>query len=168
MAAQRLDMIVNRQNFFRSEHQMRTRQTGMTLMELLVVIAILAVIASIAIPSYRRYLIRAQRSDATIALLRLQSAQEKHFLQYGSYVIVKANLPKSHADGGLGIPVKSERGFYDLDVEDTDTGYTAVATPVAGGGQADDHQCVEFSVTESGVKLALDNKKADQTVACFR
>ena len=147
---------------------MRTRQTGMTLMELLVVITILAIIASIAIPSYRRYLIRAQRSDATIALLRLQSAQEKHFLQYGTYVIAKADIPKAHSAGGLGMPIKSERGFYDLDVEDTDTGYTATATPVAGGGQADDKQCVKFSVTESGVKAAVDNKAAIQTVACFR
>jgi len=44
-------------------------QRGVTLMELLTVIVILGILASIAFPSYRTYLIRAQRAEAKTALL---------------------------------------------------------------------------------------------------
>lgn len=147
---------------------MRARQTGMTLMELLTVMAVIAIIAAVAVPSYRRYLLRAQRSDATTALLRLQSAQEKHFMQYGTYVVTTANIPNAHSAGGLGLPITSERGFYDLAVAATTTGYTATATPVAGGGQADDYTCVEFNITESGTRRAEDSGGNDRTTDCFR
>ncbi|MEJ0086892.1 MAG: type IV pilin protein [Pseudomonadota bacterium] len=147
---------------------MRSRQQGLTLMELLTVVAVIGILASIAVPSYRRYLQRAQRSDATTALLRLQATQEKHFLQYGTYVTVTANLPNSHATGGLGLPTTSERGFYNLAVASTATGYTATATPVSGGGQADDTMCAQFTITESGTRQALDSSSADHTTACFR
>lgn len=146
----------------------RSRQRGMTLMELLVAVIILGVLTAIAVPSYRRYLVRAQRSDATTALLRLQASQEKHFLQYGVYVLVTDDLPKSHADGGLGMAVVSERGFYDIEVTDTDTGYTATATPIAGGGQAEDSTCAEFSITEAGTKRSENASGTDTTTACFR
>ncbi len=147
---------------------MHKRQSGVTLMELLTVVTVVAILASLAVPSYRRYLLRAQRSDATTALLRLQSAQEKHFLQYGVYVTATASIPNSHASGGLGLPANSERGFYALAVAPTATGYTATATPVAGGGQSDDTACVSFSIPEAGVKQAFNSASVDKTTECFR
>src|SRR5262245_49539702 len=71
------------------------RQRGVTLIELLTVVIVVAVLASLSIPSYRRYLLRAQRSDGTTALLRLAAAQEKHYIQYGTYVTVTTDLPKT-------------------------------------------------------------------------
>jgi type IV pilus assembly protein PilE len=40
------------------------KMRGVTLVELMVVIAVIGTLAAIAIPSYRRYLIRSQRSEA--------------------------------------------------------------------------------------------------------
>src|SRR5262245_28765629 len=114
---------------------MNKRQAGVTLMELLTVVMVIAILAAIAVPSYRRYLLRAQRSDATTALLRMQAAQEKHFLQYGVYVTTTASLPNAHSAGGLGLPTLSERGFYNIEVASSTTGYTFTAKPVTGGGQ---------------------------------
>ena len=151
-----------------SSRLMRRRQTGMTLMELLTVMVVVAILASLAVPSYRRYLLRAQRSDATTALLRMQAAQEKHFLQYGAYVTTTASIPNAHSAGGLGLPTTSERGYYSIAVASTATGYTFTATPVAGGGQADDTHCASFSITEAGTKSALDSSSADRTATCFR
>ena len=147
---------------------MRKRQSGVTLMELLTVVIVVSVLASLAVPSYRRYLLRAQRSDATTALLRMQSAQEKHFLQYGTYVTTTANIPNAHSAGGLGMPTVSERGYYNIAVAATATGYTFTATPVAGGGQADDTHCRTFTITESGTKQAFDSASVDRTTTCFR
>src|ERR1041385_1494678 len=57
------------------------RMRGMTLVELLTVMVVLAVLASVSVSSYRRYMIRANRTDATTSLLRTQVAEEKYFLQ---------------------------------------------------------------------------------------
>lgn len=150
---------------------MKRKQAGVTLMELLVVIVVVGILASIAIPSYRRYLHRAQRTDATAALLRLQTAQEKNYLQYGRYITTTANLanaPGTGASAGLGILTTSERGFYSLAVESTTTGYRATATPVSGKGQADDKTCATFRIDETGTKYAASNTSADKTQECFR
>lgn len=161
-------MIFSSDRVYFRERLMHRRQSGVTLMELLTVIIIISVLASLAVPSYRRYLLRAQRSDATTALLRMQSAQEKHFLQYGVYVTATASLPNSHATGGLGLSTVSERGYYNIAVAPTATGYTFTATPVPGGGQADDTACTSFTITEAGTKQALNSASADATTVCFR
>jgi len=148
--------------------KMKHSQRGVTLMELLTVVTVLAILASIAIPSYRRYLLRAQRSDATTALLRLTTAQEKHYLQYGTYVTVPANLPNAHSAGGLGVSATSERGYYTLSVAPRATGYTATATPIAGAGQSEDTTCRTFTIDENGTRTSVNSGGGDTTAQCFR
>lgn len=132
----------------------RRSARGVTLMELLVVITILAVLASIAVPTYRRYLIRAQRSEAKIALLQLQTAQEKFYLQNNVYT----DDITSASPSGLGLLAETETGKYtvavaldDVDGID-DQAYVATATPRAGGGQTDDDQCDSFTIDERGTR----------------
>ena len=78
---------------------MRPTQNGVTLIELLTVIVVIGILASIAVPSYRNYLIRAQRTEATTALLNLQAAQEKFYLQNNAYTDQVAAAPPA----GLGL-----------------------------------------------------------------
>lgn len=126
------------------------RQRGVTLMELLVVIAIVAILASIAIPTYRRYLVRTQRSEAKIALLQLQTAQEKFYMQNNTFT---DDLTSASPDG-LGLLAVTETGKYDVVIDLGDDGqtYTATATPHAGGGQTDDTDCNGFSINQRGTK----------------
>ncbi len=79
---------------------MKQRQRGVTLIELLTVMVVMAIIASIAIPSYRRYLLRAQRTDAKTALLQVQTAEEKFLLQNNTYT---ADVTGAPGAGGLGL-----------------------------------------------------------------
>ncbi len=76
------------------------RQRGVSLLELMAVVGIVAILASVAIPTYRQYLIRTQRSEAKIALLQLQTAQEKFYMQNNSFT---DNLTDASPDG-LGTP----------------------------------------------------------------
>jgi type IV pilus assembly protein PilE len=124
----------------------------MTLIELLIVIAIASLVAALAIPGYRMYLIRSQRSEAKLALLQLQTAQEKHYLQYNLYTD-NVTASSTATTPGLGLPGVTETGKYDIAVTTLGAGaqsFTATASPHAGGGQADDLQCAALTITDRG------------------
>jgi type IV pilus assembly protein PilE len=144
---------------------MRNRQTGVTLIELLTVVVIVAILASIAVPTYRSYVLRSQRTDATTALLRIQSGEEKFLVQNGKY---SDKLDTAPGDGGLGLTKVSEQGFYNLNVQLTATGYTATAAAVATQSQKDDKTCQTFSINEAGTRQAFDSTSADRTAECWR
>jgi type IV pilus assembly protein PilE len=132
---------------------MRFRMRGVTLVELMIVVVIVAILASISIPSYRNYVMRAQRTDATSALLRVAAAQEKFYLQNNTYASEAQRAAAPPA--GLGIP-GTENGWYNLAITSVDLtrDFTVTATPVAGGRQATDTHCATFAVTSTGAKTA--------------
>jgi type IV pilus assembly protein PilE len=136
------------------------RMRGVTLIELMMVITILAIIAAIAVPTYRKYLLRAQRTEAKVALLQLQTAEEKFYLQNNIYTD-KVTVASTAATPGLGLPGTSETGKYDIAITTLATGgqsYTATASPRTGGGQTDDKDCANFSINERGVRTISGTK----------
>jgi type IV pilus assembly protein PilE len=151
---------------------MKQRQRGVTLMELMIVMVVMAIIASIAIPSYRRYLLRAQRADAKTALLQAQTAEEKFVLQYNQYT---SNVTNSGGavPPGLGLLNVSEHGYYNITVDpgltngDGTPGYTIRATPVPGGAQKDDADCVVFTIDGAGARTALNSGGTDNFTTCW-
>jgi type IV pilus assembly protein PilE len=138
----------------------RQHQRGVTLMELLTVVAVLGIIAAIAVPSYRSYLVRAQRSEAKTLLLQVQTAQERFYLQANRYT---DNLTDA-MPAGLGLSPLSPNGCYSLLVDaGADQTYTARAIPTAACGQDKDKDCTEFQINESGRRSvsgdgAVDNR----------
>jgi len=144
------------------------RQRGVTLIELMTVVVVVAVLAAIAIPSYRIHVMRSRRSEATAALLQLQAAQEKFYLQQGRYT---DNLA-APAPTGLGLTGRSANGAYDLSValntdpsHAGDQSYTATARAVGGGGQTADTQCASFTLTDAGLRGASGSAGID---TCWR
>jgi type IV pilus assembly protein PilE len=144
------------------------RLRGFTLVELLVAMLVMAVLAAIAVPSYRAYARRAQRVEAMRALLQIQSAQEKFFIQNGRYA--DSTQLDAAPPAGLGLPLSSATGLYALQLT-AGTGpdaFRAVATPAAGRAQRDDSDCAQFSVDQTGRRSALDAASADATRACWK
>jgi type IV pilus assembly protein PilE len=103
------------------------RDAGFSLIELLAVVTIVAILGLIGIPSYRQYTIRAHRTEAKTALLRLATNQERFYIQNHRY--------SDTVDGSLGFATpKSENGVYAIalaTVNGWTQDYTATATPVA-------------------------------------
>jgi type IV pilus assembly protein PilE len=131
------------------------REHGFTLIELLITVAILGIISTLAVAGYRQYVRRAGRVDATAALLRLASAQEKFYAQNGQYAdaVDMATAPPD----GLGID-GSERGYYTLAIapaaDGLAVGFTATATVDPDSSQADDEDCWIFGINERGLRSA--------------
>jgi type IV pilus assembly protein PilE len=136
-------------------------QHGVTLLELMAVVMVIGILGMIAIPSYRQYMIRAQRTEAKTALLRLQTNQERFYLTnrtYGTVAqLVAANLLDA---GGL-----TERGTYTITIGSADyrVGYTATATPAAGAAfnMTQDTQCATFTLNAQGVRGATGTNAAN-------
>lgn len=123
---------------------MKKHARGFTLIELMIVVVIAAILIAFAVPGYSGYVKRANRSDATMSLLRISTAQERHYLQNGRY---------TNSLDTLGIP-NTERGYYDLSVENADaTGYNATAT-ANNGPQKNDTDCKTFTINEKGERTS--------------
>ena len=119
---------------------------GFSLIELLVTVTVAVILVSIAVPSYRSYVQRANRSDATTALLRIAAAQEKFYIQNNTYTT-------DLSAAGLGIAV-TNNGYYTLAVvagaSGLTVGYVATATAKAGERQIDDTDCQSYTLDERG------------------
>lgn len=131
------------------------RILGITLIELMIVVVVIAILGVIAMPSYRQYTIRAHRTEAKSALLRLQVNQERWYLQHNTYTDDPEVL--GFADS------LSENGVYALSIvahsDGLAHGYAAVARPNPAGGthgvrMTDDTECTEFRLSSEGVKSA--------------
>ena len=142
---------------------MKRHLRGVTLIELMIVIVVVAILASVALPSYRRYMMRTNRTDATAALLQLRIAQEKFFLQNDTYATTTAQVLAA-PPGGLGIPSPTANGYYTISLQAgaSPTSYTAQAAPA--GGQVADTQCTLLTINESGVR----NSTPSPITTCWR
>lgn len=130
------------------------RARGVTLIELMIVIVVVAILASIAVPSYRNYILRTNRTDGRAHLLRVQVAQEKFFLQNNTYADA-ANLTTAPPAGlgiGLGAGNITPEGHYVITLALGAGGMSYTATATATGGQTDDTAaCLVLTINNQGV-----------------
>ncbi len=121
----------------------------MSLSELLVVIAVSAILASIAVPSYRVYLLRSHRVEATAALLQLSAAQEQFYLQNNTYTDELTTARRMAWD------CRPSRRMASTTSRSTPPMPPAFqATARARGGQADDTHCAAFTIDQAGARTA--------------
>lgn len=133
----------------------RNRMLGVTLLELMAVVTVIGILGMIAVPSYRQYVVRAQRIEAKAALLRLQTNQERFYLANRVYSADPDAL--GFADG------VTERGTYTLSIAGADAnGYLATATPRAGAviDMTRDAECTSFSLSAQGARSATGTAAA--------
>ena len=132
---------------------MWNKARGFTLIELMIVVVVVAILAAIAIPSYRQYVLRTNRTEAKRTLLNVAAAQEKFYLQNNSYAGSSALTMTPPA--GLGIQGTTEHGHYTVAINGADAA-TFSATAIAQGGQAQDSRCASFTINQAGAKTATN------------
>ncbi|MFC4307624.1 type IV pilin protein [Steroidobacter flavus] len=60
-------------------------QQGFTLIELMITVVIVAILATVALPSYRQYVIRANRAAAKEAMMDIANRQQQFLLAHRGY-----------------------------------------------------------------------------------
>lgn len=136
---------------------------GFTLIELMVVVCILALLAGIAIPSYREYVLRANRSEAQTLLRDAAAQQERYLAQYSKYTDTAARLAFGYplADGKR----LSPHQLYELQAEFIDGNTRSYRlTALRRGAQASDSQCGDFSLDHQGNR----GTSAGSVESCWR
>jgi type IV pilus assembly protein PilE len=114
------------------------RNAGFTLVETVIATSIAGVLASVAYPSVAAALQKVRRSEALVAMMQLQQAEERWRSGSARY----ATLAE------LGLPTTATGGHYRLTVTDaTGSGYVAIAEAI--GAQSGDRRC-------RYLKLAID------------
>ena len=158
----------------RTVHRGR-RPAGFTLLELMAAVIVVGILATLALPSYRAYVLRANRAVVRTLLIDLAAKLEVEALRTGSYPD-SFDFYLSHPGGGL----RGEHEFFITssgtvvgDVEDA--GYAStiygirLRVPDVAAGEAirdytltaramhaqrDDAACQQFSVAASGLRSA--------------
>jgi type IV pilus assembly protein PilE len=148
-----------------NDQRVRRGARGFTLIELMVVIAVVALLSTFAVSSYRTYVLRATRTEGRMALLAIQVAQEKFFLQNNQYAQTLATVTAA-PPAGLGISLTAggvtDGGHYTLSFAGA-TANTYTLQAVATGSQTSDTAaCLTFTINEQGVRTPAD------TTGCWR
>ena len=131
------------------------RMRGVTLIELLIVIVVIGILSSMAVGSYRRYMLRSNRTDGTATLLRVQIAEEKFYVQNSIYTTSFGTDGLNMTTGTSVASLSSPNGYFTLSIA-ARTGFTLsnsyVATAAAANGQTQDTQCASLTMDDTGTK----------------
>ncbi len=120
----------------------RRAVAGFTLVELLIAVGVAGVLSSVAYPSFTDQVHRARRSDALVALVQVQAAQERWRAGHRDYADMAA----------LGLPAVSPAGHYRMEVHAPgDDHYEVLA--IATGAQARDAACRHLRLVLDGANL---------------
>jgi len=125
----------------------RPQSSGFSLIELMVALAVAGILAAIAYPAYTSHIQRGRRADAISALTAVMQAQERFRSNSATY---------ASSLGALNLNIANITPLYTITLAGVgpsaafDVGYSATATPVAGGKQALDITCKSLTVTLVG------------------
>jgi type IV pilus assembly protein PilE len=148
------------------------RKKGFTLIELMIAVAVVAILSAIAYPSYRKYVLRANRGEAKAALMELAQYMERNYTEANAY----NKLGASGASGSFtasSLPYsqvpKSGTVNYNIAFDTLDaSNFTLKATPT--GDQTAD-ECGVLTINQLGQNSIITTTYGSSTATadnCWR
>ena len=147
---------------FRFPADVRAHQArGFTLIELMTVVAVVAILSTIAMSSYSNYVLRTNRTEGRMALLAIQVAQEKFFLQNNTYAQDIATVIAA-PPAGLGVNLTAgvtPGGKYTISFDQAFTSANTykLKADATGAQTHDTAACLTFTIDDKGAKTPLDS-----------
>ena len=130
----------------------RPFESGFSLLEMVFSLGVVGILSSIAYPAFSSTLAAARRSDALVALMTVQTAQERFRANHEAY----GELSQ------LGLASTSAAGHYDIVVESASpSGYSVRAAAV--GAQRRDTACRQLRLTMDGLNLTYASGETEST-----
>ncbi len=127
--------------------RVKSVNSGFSLIELMVAVVIAAIVVSLAIPSYREYVVRANRSEAIEAIMATAGCHERRFTKFNAYA---ANS----------CPVTVPSGRYTISTTVQNSGQTYTISAAPQGVQVKDG-CGTLTYTNTGVEGSSGGTAAD-------
>lgn len=117
----------------------RRAAAGFTLIELMITVSVAGILSSLAYPSFMDQVQRVRRTDAVVAMMQVQWAQERWRSNSNAYGTLAE----------IGMSGRSTAGYYTLQLSaNTVSGYEVMAT--ATGAQARDATCAVLKLSMQG------------------
>ena len=132
------------------------KTAGFTLIELMIVIATLAVLLGLAVPSYRDYVVRANRAEALDILLTTAACQERVFTKINQYDTTRCDSASTTMNGHYTVSMTNSNANQN---------FTLTATPQSG--QAND-SCGNLTLTDAGVRGSSKTTDVKKIADCWR
>ncbi|KGJ91849.1 type IV pilin protein [Colwellia psychrerythraea] len=127
----------------------RGKLKGFTLIELMITVAIIGILAMVAYPSYSDYVVRSNRAEAPLELVRLANLQEQLFVDSRAYTTNISVL-------GVGTTAVYETPNRHYLISSAVVANSFTLTATAQGAQAtNDAACVTITITDTGRKLPI-------------
>jgi type IV pilus assembly protein PilE len=130
-----------------------SRARGFTLIELMITLAILGALTAMALPSYRNYNMRGNRSSAEQIMLAIQNREEQYILDARTYTAALDSTGLNITqDGWSCTAANCTNNFYTVTVALTagpPQTYTITAAPKTGTYQVGDGS---LTLTSAGAK----------------
>lgn len=152
-------------------------QRGFTLVEVMIATAIVAILATIAVPSYKTYVERGNRSVAKTAMADVVSRQNSYYVDRKRFALTFTKLGWDAdtlyltRDGAL-TKSSTAQSIYEVKMAGDGTGtscpatgsasangFTVVAKPI--NGQASDKRCATLCMGSTGIKTASGTDPSD-------
>ena len=127
---------------------------GISLLELMLTILIISIISMFAIPTYKDYLLKANRIEAKTALYDLANRLENHFELYKTYA--NATIGLGQITDVLTSKISINNHYALSIVSASKHAYTIQATLI---NHYFDKNCVYFTLSNTGIQGASDNNK---------
>jgi type IV pilus assembly protein PilE len=133
--------------------------SGVTLVEIVVGLLVLGILVAVAIPAYRGYVIRVNRSDARRDLLALAGQLQRCFERAGDYRVDAPGSPNPCVK----LPATNAEGTYTVTFasgEPGPRGFRILASP--RGLQAADSGCGSLTLDDRGNRGITGGSRAPQ------
>jgi len=118
---------------------------GFSLPELVIVLAVMAILLALAVPTYRQYIVRADRADAIRSLLAVAGCQERIRANTGFYDTTRCIEGMATAAYSFHIEPSGDT---------SSSGFEVIAEP----GQTDGKDCGALSLDHTGTRSISSEK----------